>query len=135
MDTAAIIIPAGSQVVIDSKISYELPNCTFLELYSPDSLGRCEPRLCPGILDSAYKESIQLLLVKLNPHPITISRGQVVEHGHLLNAPDALSLHPFGTFIDFNLSKDKPQVLSLFSTKNFPRLSPVQLKEVLDLLD
>ncbi|KAJ9069967.1 hypothetical protein DSO57_1013258 [Entomophthora muscae] len=45
---AAITIPPGSQVVIDSQISYELPEKSFLELYSPETLSCTKPLLCPG---------------------------------------------------------------------------------------
>ena len=135
MATSAVTISPGSQAIIDSQILYELPERTFLELYSPPSLGRNKPYLCPGILDVSHKDPVQLLVANLTALPINISRGQVVGYGKLLNAPDVLSLHPFDTFKDFNLPEDKPQVLSLFTTQDFPQLSPVQQKEVLDLLD
>ncbi|KAJ9084658.1 hypothetical protein DSO57_1022024 [Entomophthora muscae] len=51
LDPAAIIILPGSQVIIDSQISYKLPEKLFLELYSPGFLSCREPWLCPGILD------------------------------------------------------------------------------------
>ncbi|KAJ9076068.1 hypothetical protein DSO57_1029718 [Entomophthora muscae] len=61
--------------------------------------------------------------------------AEVVGYGKLLNAPDVLFLHPFGTFQDFNLPEDEPQVISLFTAQDFLQLSPLQQKEVLDLLD
>ncbi|KAJ9072111.1 hypothetical protein DSO57_1030502 [Entomophthora muscae] len=61
--------------------------------------------------------------------------AEVVGYCKLLNAPDVLSLHPFGTIQDFNLPKDESQVLSLFTNQDFLQLSLVQQKEVLDLLD
>ncbi|KAJ9071815.1 hypothetical protein DSO57_1033320 [Entomophthora muscae] len=154
--TSSVTILPGSQAILDSQISYELPECTFLELYSPPLLGRNKPYLCPGILDVSHKDPVQLLVVNLTALPIHASRGQVVGYGRLLNAPDVLSLHPFGTFQDFNLTEDEPQVLSLhpfgmfqdfnltedepqvlslFTAQDFPQLSLVQQKEVLDLLD
>ncbi|KAJ9090319.1 hypothetical protein DSO57_1003846 [Entomophthora muscae] len=66
---------------------------------------------------------------------MNVSRGQVVGYDKLLNAPGVLSIHPFGTSQDFNLPENKPQVLSLFTAQDFLQLSPVQQKEVLDLLD
>lgn len=133
--TSAVTIPPGSQAILDSQISYELPERTFLELYSPPLLGRSEPYLCPGILDVSHKDPVQMLVANLTALPLYVSRGQVVGYGKLLNAPDVLSLHPFGTFQDFNLPEEEPQVLSLFTAQDFPQLSPVQKKEVLDLLD
>ncbi|KAJ9084038.1 hypothetical protein DSO57_1028242 [Entomophthora muscae] len=41
--TFAITIPPGSQAILDSQILYELPECTFLELYSPPLLSHSEP--------------------------------------------------------------------------------------------
>ncbi|KAJ9068807.1 hypothetical protein DSO57_1024996 [Entomophthora muscae] len=67
---ATIIIPPGSQVVIDSQISYELPEKSFLELYSPESLSCTKPCLCPGILDQTHKEPVQLLLANLTALPM-----------------------------------------------------------------
>lgn len=40
---SAVTIPPGSQVILDSQISYELPECTFLEFYSPPFLGHNKP--------------------------------------------------------------------------------------------
>ena len=61
----ALYIPPGSQVIVDSQVSYKLPDKTFLELYSPTSLGRNNPHLCPGIIDATHKEPIQLLVANL----------------------------------------------------------------------
>ncbi|KAJ9062975.1 hypothetical protein DSO57_1004920 [Entomophthora muscae] len=133
--TCAVTISPGSQAILDSQILYELPKCMFLELYSPPLLGRKKPYLCPGILDVSHKDPVQLLVANLTSLPIHVSRGQVVGYGRLLNAPDILSLHPFGMFQDFNLPEDEPQVLSLFTAQDFLHLSPVKQKEVLDLLD
>ncbi|KAJ9060933.1 Ankyrin repeat and SOCS box protein 3 [Entomophthora muscae] len=107
----------------------------FLELYSPPFLGRNKPYLCPGILDVSHKAPVKLLVANLTDLPIHVSRDQVFGYGKLLNAPDVLSLHPFGTFQDFNLPEDELQLLSLFTAQDFPQLSLVQQKEVLDLLD
>ncbi|KAJ9083590.1 hypothetical protein DSO57_1033170 [Entomophthora muscae] len=64
-----------------------------------------------------------------------MSRGQFIGYGKLLNAPNVLSLHPFGMFQDFNLPEDEPQVISLFTAQDFPQISPIQKKEVLDFLN
>ena len=124
--TTAATIPPGSQIIVDSQISYELPEQTFLELYSPLPLGRSEPHLCPGILDASHKKSVQLLLANMTSQPMTISWGQIVGYGRLLNSSDVSSLHPFGTFSDFNLPEEEPPFLSLFTAEDFPQLSPVQ---------
>lgn len=83
---AAITILLGSQVVIDSQISYELPEKSFLELCSPESLSCTKPCLCPGILDQTHKEPVQLLLANLTALPIQVTRGQVVGYGYILGA-------------------------------------------------
>ncbi|KAJ9060263.1 hypothetical protein DSO57_1032742 [Entomophthora muscae] len=64
-----------------------------------------------------------------------VSWGQVVGHGCILGAEQVVSLYPFGTFNDFNLPEDNPQVLSLFIAANFSQLSLIQQKDVLELLD
>ncbi|KAJ9050481.1 hypothetical protein DSO57_1013936 [Entomophthora muscae] len=70
--TSNVTIPPGSQVILDSQISYELPEQTFLELYSPPLLGCNEPYLCPGILDFSHKDPVQLLVVsKLQALPVS----------------------------------------------------------------
>ncbi|KAJ9090468.1 hypothetical protein DSO57_1002361 [Entomophthora muscae] len=101
--TSSVTIPPGLQAILDSQISYELPEQTFLELYSPPSLGRNKSYLFTGILDVSHKYPVQLLVANLTSLPMTVSRGQVIGYGKLLSAPDVLSLHPFGTFQDFNL--------------------------------
>ena len=50
----------------------------------------------------------------------------MVGHDQLLSAAQVQSLYYFGTFSDFSLPKEKPQVLSLFSAADFPQISPVQ---------
>lgn len=87
------------------------------------------------MLDVSYKNSVQFLLANLTALTITLSRSQVVGYGNLLNASDVLSLHSFCTFQDFILPESEPEVLSLFTAQDFPQLYPVQLKEVLNLLD
>ena len=69
----ATTIPPGSQVLVDLQVSYELPEKTFLELFSPESLGQKEPHLCPGILDSSYTDPVILLLSNLTADPIQVS--------------------------------------------------------------
>ncbi|KAJ9084864.1 hypothetical protein DSO57_1019642 [Entomophthora muscae] len=113
--TSAVTILPGSQAILDSQISYELPERTFFELYSSPSLGRNKPYLCPGILDVSHKDPVQLLVANLTAIPMTVSRGQVVGYGKLLGAPDVLSLHPFDTFQDFNLPEDELQIISVFT--------------------
>ncbi|KAJ9075482.1 hypothetical protein DSO57_1035723 [Entomophthora muscae] len=107
--TSAVTIPPGSQAILDSQILYELPERTFLELYSPPLLGCNEPYLCLGILDVSPKDPVQFLVANLTALPIHISRGQVIGYVKLLNAPDVISLHPFDMFHDFNLPEDEPQ--------------------------
>ena len=58
MTQSAVTIPPGSQVLVDSLTSYELPSKTFLEIYAPESLSRFEPHICPGILDSSFKDPV-----------------------------------------------------------------------------
>ncbi|KAJ9078073.1 hypothetical protein DSO57_1010677 [Entomophthora muscae] len=70
--TSAVTIPPGSQAVLDSQISYELPEQTFLELYSPPFLGRNKPYFCPGILDVSHKDPVQLLVANLTTFPMTM---------------------------------------------------------------
>ncbi|KAJ9053206.1 hypothetical protein DSO57_1026511 [Entomophthora muscae] len=132
--TSDVTVPPGSQDILDSQILYELPERTFLELYSPPLLGRNKPYLCPGIWDISHKDTVQMLVANLTALPINVSRGQAVDYDKLLNAPDVLSLHPFGTFQDFNLPEDEPQILYLFTVQDFLQLSPVQHKEVLNLI-
>ncbi|KAJ9064056.1 hypothetical protein DSO57_1034406 [Entomophthora muscae] len=62
---AAITILPDSQAIINSQIFYEFPAKYFLEFYSPKSLSRKKPQLCPGILDQTHKEPLQLLLANL----------------------------------------------------------------------
>ncbi|KAJ9054553.1 hypothetical protein DSO57_1013040 [Entomophthora muscae] len=64
--TSAVTIPPGSQAILDSQISYELPERTFLELYSLPSVGCNKPYLCPGILDVSHKDPVQLLVAVVN---------------------------------------------------------------------
>ncbi|KAJ9068034.1 hypothetical protein DSO57_1032865 [Entomophthora muscae] len=85
--TSAMTIPPGYQAILDSQILYELPERTFLDLYSPPLLGRNEPYLCPGILDVSHKNHVQLLVTNLTALHINVSRDQVVGYGKLLNAP------------------------------------------------
>ncbi|KAJ9055537.1 hypothetical protein DSO57_1002832 [Entomophthora muscae] len=114
--TSSVIIISGYQVINDSRSWHN------------------KPHLFPGILDSSHKDVIQLIVANLTPVSINVSSNQVVGYSWPLNAPDVLLLHPFGTFHDFNLPEVEPQVLSLLSAENFPKLSPVQQKEVLDLI-
>ncbi|KAJ9053545.1 hypothetical protein DSO57_1023152 [Entomophthora muscae] len=84
---------------------------------------------------SLTKDPVQLPFANLTALPIHVSRGKVVGYDKLLNAPDVLSLHSFGTPQDFNLPEDKLQVLSLFTAQDFLQLSTLQQNEVIDLLD
>ncbi|KAJ9081318.1 hypothetical protein DSO57_1015987 [Entomophthora muscae] len=63
--TSALTVPPGCKDILDSQISYELPACMFLELYSPPLLGRNKPYLCPGILDVSHKDPVQLLVANI----------------------------------------------------------------------
>ncbi|KAJ9059454.1 hypothetical protein DSO57_1002031 [Entomophthora muscae] len=132
---AAITIPPGSQVMIDSQISYEMTERLFLELYSPKFLSYKEPWLCPGTLDQFHKEPVQLLLANLDALFMQVSRGQVVGHGRILGAEQVASLYLFGKFSDFKLPDENPQVLSLFTATDFLQLSSIRKKDVLELLD
>ena len=128
-------IPPGSQVLIDSHVSLELPSKTFLEMYSPKGLARTEPHLCPGIVDSSHKGTIHLLLANLTAEQMTISKGQLLGYGKILDSSDILSIHPFGGFDDFGLPPEPPEVLALFSATDFPGLTSDQQKDALALLD
>ncbi|KAJ9058986.1 hypothetical protein DSO57_1007066 [Entomophthora muscae] len=64
-----------------------------------------------------------------------VTQGQVIGHVCILGAEQVASLYPFGTFSDLNLPEGDPQVLSLFTAADFPQLSPIQQKDVLDLLN
>ncbi|KAJ9067597.1 hypothetical protein DSO57_1037459 [Entomophthora muscae] len=64
-----------------------------------------------------------------------VSRGQVDGHGCILGADQVASLYSFGAFSNFNLPEEDPQVLYLFTAADFLQLSPIQKKDVLELLD
>ncbi|KAJ9054181.1 hypothetical protein DSO57_1017321 [Entomophthora muscae] len=98
---SAVTIPPGSQAILDSQILYELPERTFLELYSPSLLGCNKHYLCPGILDVSHKDPVQLLVANLTALPIHVCGEThhqlvaliliVVEYFLIVLDPDCLS--------------------------------------------
>jgi hypothetical protein len=64
-----------------------------------------------------------------------IRKGQRIGEASISNSEDYESANAFGTLEDFNLPEERPQVHALFSESDFPNLTPMQQKEVVELLD